>query len=74
MSPPDKLKESKVRCTICSKELTKQYMKKHMDKVHMDKDRLKAAAVNKGGLFIIKDLMSDIIALKQLQRLWIRTR
>ena len=43
----DKLKKSKVPCTICSKELTKQYMKNHMDKVHIDKDRLKAVSAKK---------------------------
>ena len=63
MSPPtiiDKLKEPKVPCTICSKELTKKYMKNHMDKIHIDKDHQKVAA-KRGGVMLINDLMSDII-------------
>ena len=56
----DKLKEPKVPCTICSKELTKKYMKNHMDKIHIDKDHQKVAA-KRGGELLINDLMSDII-------------
>ena len=57
----DKPKEPKVPCTICSKELTKKYMKDHMNKIHIDKDHQKVAASKRGGVMLINDLMSDII-------------
>ena len=56
----DKLKEPKVTCTICSKELTRKYIKKPME-IHNDKDHLKAVAAKKVGEIMIKNLMSDIV-------------